>query len=149
VNLQSDDWPSDLVSILLFLNDMITQLEMLQSVSQQHLPCAVKKSLLVAVVHGHPVFAEIGKFDQDKVIHDWKPLPFAMYFDCLLCAAQQADQDAYDGAQQCQLKHVVHDCKPISDGCAVLSLSPSTPTKILPKEDVQDVVVKISSSKVQ
>jgi len=65
-------------------------------VSQQHLSYEVKKSLLVAAVHGHPILADIDKLDQDQVIHGWKPMPFAKYFDLFLCAAQLVDQKEHD-----------------------------------------------------
>jgi len=114
-------------------------------VSQQHLSYEVKKSLLVAAVHGHPILAEVDKLDQDQVIHGWKPLPFAKYFDLLLCAVQQVDQDGYDNGQQSQLKHVVNGCDHIQDGGEALSFSPSAPDMILNISDVQDVIVKKSS----
>jgi len=99
MDLQFDDWPSDLVSFLSFWNDMMTQLEKLQLVSQQHLSCEVKKSLLVATVHGHPIHAEVDKLIQDQVIHEFKPMSYDKYFDLLLCAVQQVDQDGYDNGQ--------------------------------------------------
>jgi len=107
VNLKFDDWPSDLVSFLLFWNDMMIQLEKLQSVSQQQLSCEVKKSLLIAAIQGHPMLNSIDKLDQDQVIHHLKSMSYAEYFDLLLCAAQQVDQEEDDNGLQCQLKHEV------------------------------------------
>jgi len=62
----------------------MTQLEMLQSVSQQQLSSEVKKSLLVAAVHGYPVFTKVCKFDQNQVIHGWKTMSLTKYFDLLI-----------------------------------------------------------------
>jgi len=118
----------------------MTQMEKLQ----QHLSCTVKKSLLLATV----VILYLLKFDkliQDQVIHGFQPMSFTEYFDILLCAVQQAVQDGYENGQQCQLKHVVHDCELIQDGCETLFLSPRTTVMTLNKIDVQDIVIKKST----
>jgi len=144
VNLKFDDWPSDLVSFLLFWNDMMIQLEKLQSVSQQQLSCEVKKSLLIAAIQGHPMLNSIDKLDQDQVIHHLKSMSYAEYFDLLLCAAQQVDQEEDDNGLQCQLKHEVQDCECIQKECKRLSLSPSSPDMALSIFDVQHDVAKKS-----
>jgi len=84
MNLQFKDWPSDLVSFLLFWNDLMTQLGRLQPVTQQHLSCEVKKSLLVAAVHSHPILAEVDKLDQDLIIHCQKPMSSAQFLISVL-----------------------------------------------------------------
>jgi len=80
VDLKFDNWPSDLASFLLFWNGMMAKLEMLQSVSPQHLSYQVKKSLLVTALQGHPILSSIDKFDQDQVIDDLKSMSFAEIF---------------------------------------------------------------------
>ncbi len=144
VNIQFDDWPSDLVSFLLFWNDMMTLLAKLQSVSQQHPSCKVRKSLLVTALHDHPILAGVDKFEQGQVIHDLKSMSFAEYFDLLLCAAQQVDQEEDDNGLQHQLKHVVHDCELIQEGYEGLSLLPSAPDMVLSISDVQYSIGKKS-----
>jgi len=116
---------------------MMTQLAKLQSVSQQPLSCEVRKSLLVTALHDHPILAGVDKLDQDQVNHGLKSMSFAEYFDLLLCAAQQVDQEeCYSNGQQYQLEHVVNDCASTQKECEALSLSPSVPDMALSISDV-------------
>ena len=70
VNIQFDDWPSDLLSFLLFWNDMMTQLAKFKSVNQQHLSCEVRKSLLVTALHDHLILAGVDKLEK-KLSQPW------------------------------------------------------------------------------
>jgi len=99
---------------------------------------------LVAAVHGHSILASIDKLDQDQVIHGLKSMSFAEYFDLLLCAAQQVDQEEYYNSRQYQLEYVVNGCDPSQKECEALSLSASTPDIALSISDDQNSIAKKS-----
>jgi len=93
-------------------------------------------------LHGHPILASTDKLDQDHIIHGLKPMSFTKYYDLLLSAAHQVDQDGYDNSQQCQCKHVMNGCDHIQDGSEALPLLPSTSIMILSNEDIQYTGIK-------